>query len=30
VLADAGLDVTPDDVGRSPYIEMDAYWQALR
>jgi hypothetical protein len=26
VLSDAGLDVAPGDVGRSPYVEMDAYW----
>jgi len=26
VLSDAGLDVAPDDMGRSPYVEMDAYW----
>jgi hypothetical protein len=26
VLADAGLDVAPDDMGSSPYIESDAYW----
>jgi hypothetical protein len=26
VLADAGLEVAPHDVGASPYVEMDAYW----
>jgi hypothetical protein len=27
VLADAGLDVSPREVGGSAYVEMDAYWQ---
>jgi len=26
VLADAGLDVAPDDMGGSAYVELDAYW----
>lgn len=27
VLADAGLDVAPEDIAASPYVEMDDYWQ---
>jgi len=27
VLADAGLDVAPENIGGSPYVEMDAYWE---
>ncbi|CQH55125.1 homolog to HGPV1-ORF14 [Halobacterium hubeiense] len=27
VLADAGLDVAPENIGRSPYVENDAYWE---